>query len=533
MPCEDNYLRRVARERPSCRIARYERLPLDIERQIAAIIEKEIELVRRLDTLKRDLEIRYDFSPYAAFKAIDRYNEGAINTNNLSLFLRNQGCCPTEREVLAIIRRMDTSCAAAVSYTDFADFMRNHGSADLCSSDRVLPRARSAGRYSICDTPTKKLLDSTTKRPSSANRTTGKKKACCDDCSNKGSSCGEKKPRSPCKPDPLCAPLYTTVCYGEYPYRRCYNILNPCYPSTRVICDPCLPVRCDPCLPVRCDPCPPVRCDPCPPVRRYNPCSPVRVCDPCLPVRCSPCKPALSAANECDLTKALYDMIREERDLESAKINLSKRCDFNLYDAFRIFDTCNRGYITLADLREGLSAIGVYPTTSDMELYIKRYDRFNEGKVRFSEFSESFTPKTDTYASSSLNRRSSNVVSSCCKFGNRDDCFDAGTRIEFRSAWNTHFKVEAMCEGIRQRLRALPCFDLYSAFLTCDLYNDGVISKDELRRLIDCRGFYVTDTDAQQLVNKIDKDRDGVVSYSEVRIFNSPNLFSAIVQRRA
>ncbi len=83
-----------------------------------------------------------------------------------------------------------------------------------------------------------------------------------------------------------------------------------------------------------------------------------------------------------------------------------------------------------------------------------------------------------------------------------------------------------MCEGIRQRLRSLPCFDLYSAFVTCDLYNDGVISKEELRRLIDCRGFYVTDTDAQQLVNKMDKDRDGVVSYSEVRILNKSNFIS-------
>jgi len=376
---------------------------------MANIIENEIDLIRRLDTLKRELEIRYDFSPYAAFKTLDRYNEGAVNTNNLSLFLRNQGHCPTEREVLSIIRRMDTSCAAAVSYTDFADFMRGHGSADLSSSDRTITRARSAGRNSFSDSPSKKLLDSSSKaRPSSANRTSGKKKPCCDDCGKKGTNCGGKT-SSPCKPDPLCRPLCTTVCYGEYPYRRCYNIYNPCYPG-RCICDPCLPVRCDPCLPVRCDPCLPVRCDPCLPVR-CDPCPPVR-CDPCFPARCSPCKPRLSAANECDLTKALYDMIREERDLESAKINLSKRLDFNLYDAFRIFDRSSRGYITLADLREGLSAIGVYPTTSDMELYIKRYDKFNEGKVRFSEFSDSFTSKTDSYASSSLNRRSSNVVPS-------------------------------------------------------------------------------------------------------------------------
>ena len=214
---------------------------------------------------------------------------------------------------------------------------------------------------------------------------------------------------------------------------------------------------------------------------------------------------------------ALNDIIRQERDLESAKLGLAKRHDFNFYDAFRIFDPTSRGYVTLADIRDGLSAIGVYPTSSDIELYIKRYDKFNEGKVRFADFCDSFTPSTDSYYASALNRRRSNYWASN-KGGvpARDDCFEAGTRIEFRSVWNTHFKVEAMCEGVRQRLRSLPCFDLYSAFLTCDLYHDGVISRDELRRLIDCHGFCVTDTDVKHLVDKTDKDKDGVLSYSEV-----------------
>lgn len=100
----------------------------------------------------------------------------------------------------------------------------------------------------------------------------------------------------------------------------------------------------------------------------------------------------MTSSNEYELVKALYDIIREERDLEAAKINLAKRADFNLYDAFKIFDNISKGYITIADLREGLAAIGVFPSSSDMELYIKRYDKFNERKVRFSEFGDSFTP---------------------------------------------------------------------------------------------------------------------------------------------
>lgn len=297
-------------------------------------------------------------------------------------------------------------------------------------------------------------------------------------------------------------------------------------------CDPCRPYYLDPYYrSIMCDPYwRPSICDPiCRPVSVCDPiCRPLSVCDPCRPVY-RPCAPTLSSSNEYELVKALYDIIKEERDLEAAKINLAKRADFNLYDAFKVFDTTSRGYITIADLREGLAAIGVFPTASDMELYIKRYDKFNERKVRFSDFNESFTPQTDSYYSSSLARRRSNYWQGS-RYSARDDCFEAGTRVEFRAVWNTHFKVEAMNEGIRQRLRSLPCFDLYNAFLTCDLYNDGVISRDELRRFIDCRGFYVSDTDAKQLVEKMDQNKDGTVSYSEV-IFILSNLFYLVPRR--
>lgn len=44
--------------------------------------------MRRLDILKRELESRYDFSSLAAYRSIDRYNDGRIQTFNLGTFLR-------------------------------------------------------------------------------------------------------------------------------------------------------------------------------------------------------------------------------------------------------------------------------------------------------------------------------------------------------------------------------------------------------------------------------------------------------------
>lgn len=125
LPCEDNLLRRITQERPSFRVGRYDYLPRDIEQALTELIERELDLHRRQEILKGDLEVRYDYSSYAAFRAIDRYNEGNINTFNLSAFLKNNGHYASDKEVLAIIRRIDTDGDAKLSYSEFADFIRS------------------------------------------------------------------------------------------------------------------------------------------------------------------------------------------------------------------------------------------------------------------------------------------------------------------------------------------------------------------------------------------------------------------------
>lgn len=71
------------------------------------------------------MEVRFDYSSYATFRAIDKYNEGYINTFNLSTFLKNNGHYASEKELLAIIRRIDTDGDAKLSYSEFADFIRS------------------------------------------------------------------------------------------------------------------------------------------------------------------------------------------------------------------------------------------------------------------------------------------------------------------------------------------------------------------------------------------------------------------------
>ena len=123
LPCEDNLLRKITQDRPTYRVGRFDHLPRDIEIYLTSVIEKELDLQRRLDLLKGDLEVRYDYSSYAAFKSVDKYSEGYINTYNLGQFLKNNGYYANERELLAIIRRIDTDGDAKLSYSEFSDFL--------------------------------------------------------------------------------------------------------------------------------------------------------------------------------------------------------------------------------------------------------------------------------------------------------------------------------------------------------------------------------------------------------------------------
>lgn len=100
-----------------------------------------------MEILKSDLEVRYDYSSYAAFRAIDKYNEGNINTYNLLTFLKNNGFFATEKELLCMIRRIDTDGDAKLSYSEFADFLKGaQPSSPLLDDIRSRSAERTASR---------------------------------------------------------------------------------------------------------------------------------------------------------------------------------------------------------------------------------------------------------------------------------------------------------------------------------------------------------------------------------------------------
>ena len=426
LPCTDNVLRNITLDRPSFRVGRFDSLPYDIERNLVEIIEKEVDLQRRLDILKRDLEIRYDYSTLSAWRSVDRYNDGRIDTFNLGTFLRGCGHYATETELLAIVRRIDTDGDARLSYSEFAEFLRSS------------------------NPPTRSVLEEADRaeRATSAERTRRR-------MMTMGSS-------SPLRPA-------TTGGRAHSESRR--SILRASSPVRETLPRETLP--------------------------RYT--SPSR-------------KPILSLREEDELVQGLRDMIRIENEVESHKVSCALKSDFNLTDAFKIFDRDYRGTITSYELRDGLSAIGVFPSSDEVDLFITRYDSTGDRRLNMREFSEALLA-LDPYYASMVNRRPSNHRYPTYR---RDDCFLPDTQIQFRSLWRSHFQGEVQAETIRQRLQRMPYFNVYEAFNSMDLNDSGAISREEFKRMIQSRGFYVSEKEVEEIVEKMDKNKNGRVSFAEV-----------------
>lgn len=75
-------------------------------------------------------------------------------------------------------------------------------------------------------------------------------------------------------------------------------------------------------------------------------------------------------------------MVNLEREVEFAKQDLALRNDFNVFDTFRFFDQKGKTAITVGEIEEGLNELGIFPNREDIFLFIKRFDRDADGKLR-------------------------------------------------------------------------------------------------------------------------------------------------------
>ena len=307
-----------------------------------------------------------------------------------------------------------------------------------------------------------------------------------------------------------CCPCSCCLVCHYYPCKCCISC--HCWPCKCY----CSPVRCY--SPVRC-------CSPC-----YSPCralSPVSsgVRRPNSPSRLSSMSTNIRTYNspsklrnqnnynnyeEKQFNDFLRKLMQVEGAIESAKINLALKPDFNCEDAFRIFELNGRGFLDENDLKCGLNAIGVVPTNQELRLLMKRFDLQKEGSLNYADFFDLLVPFEKEYRTTVENR----CPNSCCPC-NCPDVFCYSTLCALRNVFNLIINSENQINNMRKLFGTLR-LKLRDIFGLLDYLRRGYFTNSDLVVYLQNRGLYNSSKDTDLLFIRLDKNRTGKIDYGNV-----------------
>lgn len=93
-----------------------------------------------------------------------------------------------------------------------------------------------------------------------------------------------------------------------------------------------------------------------------------------------------------ELARTLKQLVSLDRELELSKKELCFREDFDPKATFDVLDYKGKGLLTAGDLETGLKSLGLFPSKYEIFLFVKRYDKDQDGKISFGDFMESMVP---------------------------------------------------------------------------------------------------------------------------------------------
>ena len=400
---------------------------------MARVFEKEIELNARIQIHRNELADRYDFDIVSLFRTIDEERFGSLNFDTIALFFRNNDIPISEAEILAILRRLDKDTDGKISYSEFHDAIQGktyplrHTSPSRISSPtrRVASPLRNSVAYSpsrrvasptrkvasplrtsIISSPTRRVA-SPTRRVASPLRSTviasptrkvaspyrsksNTRLSTSNFFSNSAnklsnydyidylheSAARSARSRSPTRTNRFTSSVaFETSTQALSPVRD--SLTKRIQESQKELGISDLSASIG-------------RTSYRTPTKRvaspYRSRSPLResshrIASPTRSVHRETLSP-MKGNEEEQLAQALKEQIELDKELETIKVDLALRRDFNLLDTFKFFDFGGEGRIGKKDLKDGLNELGIYPTSDELYLVLRKYDKDNDGLLR-------------------------------------------------------------------------------------------------------------------------------------------------------
>ena len=101
-----------------------------------------------------------------------------------------------------------------------------------------------------------------------------------------------------------------------------------------------------------------------------------------------------SLRNESSIAEEDKAISKSQRSaLEQAKLNLAANGEFNLIDAFRVFDDEGSGQISTQQIVYGLqNTLDCRVAARDVQQFMSVFDKDQDGYLKYTEFCDAFLP---------------------------------------------------------------------------------------------------------------------------------------------
>ena len=506
-------------------------LPYNIEYSLGNLLEKEIELSRKLIPLLEELRNRNDFNIHNIFHLIKGYS--SITPQNLRDFLLKNKADFIQDDVKAIVKRLDINHDGRIDLCEFHSFFGFPSCVNCCSLNPCSKCGCCCCQECYCD-PCYSRCNLTKKSISTKNIFIGKNpsndlaKKTEDILNNTGlfnSSNNSTFYKSNILSDrynnndfmtPLIKKninqnLSSSNYIPNYKFKE--NYIKPNY-NQNIQKDNFIGNNINPNLSLRLSP-----------QRKYPPLNTCYTCknNPCICPKnnYSPIKlPSntfkknnnnISDEKEEDnlLNKYLKNLMDAEKRIEDLKMELAMRDDFNCEDAFRIFEKNNKGFLTNEDLKNGLISLDIYATDSDIRSLMKRYDLNKKGFLNYVDFFDMIVP----YEKDFRNLVEDKSPKSCCACKS-PDIFMFTTKLFLKNLFKDLIDYENKLNLMKKNYDIIN-MNLRDIFNSIDISNIGVLTIDNLLGYLDKNGLLDNKKDGNLLFIRFDKNRDGNVDFEE------------------
>ena len=194
-------------------------------------------------------------------------------------------------------------------------------------------------------------------------------------------------------------------------------------------------------------------------------------------------------------------LMKVESQIEDAKITLGKNPDFNCEDAFRLFESNEKGYLDKNDIKNGLNSIGVNPSEQELNILMKRFDLQKNNFINYADFFDMVVPFEKNLRQEVENRQPKSP-----------DNFSEKTINDLKNLFELIIQAENDINNDRKNFGTLR-LKLKDIFALIDKTGKGFFDIDEMMVYFVNNNLVENNKDADLLFIRLDKNRNGKIDF--------------------